>query len=77
MPLGPDTVFFAQPASADMHPILGPAASDNEVMRFCNKEIVAQANQYVWANNPDHHLFVDRHLGGEQQNHLIKWRSKL
>ena len=63
MPLSPDTVFFAQPASADMHPTLGPAASDNEVMRFCNKKIVAQANQYVWANHHGHRLFVERHLG--------------
>ncbi|WP_166416384.1 DUF4238 domain-containing protein [Cochlodiniinecator piscidefendens] len=64
MPLSPDTVLYAQPAGAVSHPILG-SASDNETMRFCNKKIVGQANQYVWANHPAHRLFIERHLGME------------
>jgi hypothetical protein len=46
MPLNPEIIFFAQPLSARLHPILS-CGSDNQVMRFCNEKIVGQANQYV------------------------------
>jgi hypothetical protein len=62
MPLNPEIIFFAQPLSAKLHPILS-CGSDNQVMRFCNEKIVGQANQYVWANHIGHQLFIERHLG--------------
>ena len=64
MPLSPDTLFYALPARAPRHPTL-TKGSDNQAVRFCNRALVRQAREYVWANDDCQQVFIERHLGAE------------
>lgn len=70
MPLSPSVIFIAQVDRAPALAVLRDG-TDNEVMKFCNRAVVAQAKQYVWASTDRHDPYVRKWIGTSPQRRFI------
>jgi Protein of unknown function (DUF4238) len=66
MPLSPKMIFVAQVGRAPELDVMRDG-TDNEVMKFCNRAVVMQAQHYVWASTDRHEAYVRRWIGTSPQ----------
>lgn len=70
LPLSPSVLFMADRGHAPGLSIFRHG-SDNEVMRACNRAVVTQAQQYVWASTDQHAGYVKKWIGTAPQRRAI------
>ncbi|MEZ5796917.1 MAG: hypothetical protein R3D63_05135 [Paracoccaceae bacterium] len=70
MPLSPSIIFMAEVGRAPDLDVLRDGR-DNEVMKFSNGKIVAQAKRYVWASTDRHEAYVRKWIGTNPQKRLL------
>lgn len=70
MPLSPTVIFTAQVGRAPALDVMRDG-TDNEVMKFSNRAVVTQAQQYVWASTARHDAYVRKWIGIAPQMRFI------
>jgi hypothetical protein len=74
MPLSPTIIFIAQVGRAPALDVMRDG-TDNEVMKFCNRAVVTQAKQYVWASTNRHGAYVRKWIAAAPQRRFVRVRT--